>query len=726
MSTEKKETRKKRPGGGQKSGTDIRTAGRRKPKQPSGHTEGSLSVTARGFGFVSPIKGQGQDIFIPLENMGTAMDGDKVSVEVLKTVPGKNPVGRIASVTKPASFDIVGVFHREGKKSYVVPNDERFKRNITIPQGGRGTEAKNGQFVLVRREKWDDPRQDPTGRIVEIIGDTEEPGIDTLIIAKSKGLRIEFPSAVLKETQKLSLPSLNKEKHRRMDLRDRLCFTIDPDSAEDFDDAVSLVQKENGRFELGVHIADVSHYVHEESALDKEALSRGTSVYFVDKVLPMLPEKLSNELCSLKEGEDRLAFSVLMEIDSRGTVTDYRITESIIRSDHRFTYREVEEIINGKSHPHQKTINLMMMLSLVLRRAREEQGSIDFDVPVPVISLDANGIPYEVGPSERLDANRLIEEFMLAANQTVARHMVELNRRLDEESSRGRGQKKKGRTPASDIFPFVYRIHEKPEENEVSSFLDLLQRLGIRYRVPGELEAEDYRKILGFVENLDFKDFAEKVALRSMTKAVYSTENAGHFGLAFDAYTHFTSPIRRYPDLLVHRLLKRCSPKGGAGSTSKNTKGNKKGPAGPAPADVKAAASAAAALPDGFVKQLQQVCKSCTEREIRAVDAEREHSKLKAMEFLAGKVGEHYEGMIAGITSFGFFVELNHYLIEGLVHVSELRDDHYEFDKDNYALTGQKNGKVYRLGDPVRVKIKNVSVEERKADFVLADGKKKK
>jgi ribonuclease R len=317
----------------------------------------------------------------------------------------------------------------------------------------------------------------------------------------------------------------------------------------------------------------------------------------------------------------------------------------------------------------------MMMLSMVLRRAREERGSIDFDVPVPVISLDENGIPYEVSPSERLDANRLVEEFMLAANLTVARHMVAMNSR------------KKGREPR----PFVYRVHEKPDEQEVQEFLDLLQRLGINYRVPGELEPEDYRKILDLVENLEFKDFAEKVALRSMTKAVYSTDNIGHFGLAFEAYTHFTSPIRRYPDLLVHRLLKRY------------------------------AAEETAAPEKGFKKKLQKICERCTEREIQAVEAEREHTKIKSMEFLSHKIGETYDGIIAGITSFGFFVELNHYLIEGLVHVSELKDDRYEFDKDNYTLTGQNKGKVYRLGDPVRVTIKAVSPEERKADFVPAD-----
>lgn len=701
---------------------------------------GILSVTARGFGFVQSESGEKKqsekknktpDIFIPLENMGTAMDGDTVSVEIIREVKGKNPVGRVVKVLEPATRDIVGIYHSEGKRersACVVPEDERFKRNLVIPADKRspkgGKKPADGQIVLVRREKWDDPKQDPKGRVIEILGSPEDPEIDTLVIAKSKGLRTEFPGKAMETAKNLGVPNLKKEKKRRLDLRDTLCFTIDPESAEDFDDAVSLVQLDNGKFELGVHIADVSYYVTENSPLDKEAMERGTSVYFVDSVIPMLPEKLSNELCSLREKEDRLAYSVLMEVDSRGNITGYRIAETIIRSDRRFTYREVEDIIEGKdsekNSSYRSTISLMTMLSLVLRKAREERGSIDFDVPVPVISLDNNGIPFEVSPSERLEANRLVEEFMLAANLTVARHIVGLNKILSSRGGKKRGGGKRVQPGATATpgalssepapLPFVYRVHEKPDENEVEAFLDLLQRLGIKYRIPGELEPEDYRKILDIIENLEFKDFAEKVALRSMTKAVYSTDNIGHFGLAFDAYTHFTSPIRRYPDLLVHRLLKHYTVQ----VREKQIVDTGKNPL------EKKISRKIDVPPKSYKKELEKTCEQCSEREIRAVDAEREHSKVKAMEFLSNKVGETYEGMISGITSFGFFVELNHYLIEGLVHVSELKDDHYEFDKDNYTLTGERTGTTYRLGDPIKVTIKNVSVDERKADFVRA------
>jgi ribonuclease R len=672
----------KKSGAPDASGTTKRTTNRK--SRNIKRVQGILSVNAKGFGFVN-IDSDEQDVFIPLDNMNAALAGDKVSVEIVRQETGRNPVGRIIKVLEQGTSEIIGVFKMKEGQAIVVPTDERFTRSFTIatehqkPMKG-GKPPRDGDVVVIQRGKWNDPAKKPSGRIIDILGKPEDGGMDLLIVAKSSGLSLEFPEAVMQETAKLTAPNINKELKKREDLRDRLCFTIDPETARDFDDAVSLVQLENGMFELGVHIADVSYYVREGTALDAEAFERGTSVYLVNEVIPMLPERISNDLCSLKPNEDRFAFSVIMEIDSRGTIHNYRIRESIIRSKQRFSYEEVEEIIHGKKHTHAKTIHLMMLLSLVLRRAREEMGSIDFDIPVPEISLDENGVPFEVRPSERLDANRLIEEFMLAANLTVARHVAIT----------------KDDTPPR---PFIYRVHERPDEQSIRSFLDLLARLGLKYHVSHELESEDYRKILGIIENLDYKDFAEKVALRSMTKAVYQTENLGHFGLAFDAYTHFTSPIRRYPDLVVHRLLKTYI-----------AQENPTVPSKPSGKKIKA----------NFLTNLNAICKQSSNREIRAVQAEREYTKIKAMQFLADKIGNTYDGVIAGITSFGFFVELTHFLIEGLVHISELKDDTYIFDKDNYTLTGKKNGTVYRLGDPVNVTIKTVSKEEKRADFVLA------
>ena len=638
---------------------------------------GKLTVNSRGFGFV--LVPEGADLFVPLESLSTALDGDTVRAEIVREVEGRNPVGRIVEVVERATTDVVGVFRREAGLAQVVPEDERMRRPLRIPRGKeaagpKGRPPENGQVVLARLEGWSDPNKDPEGRILEILGFPDDPGMDLMIIAKAKGLKTGFPKAVEEQVRRIALADVAAEARRREDLRGLACFTIDPENAKDFDDAVSLTQRENGLFELGVHIADVSHYVPEGTALDREARDRGTSVYFVRDVIPMLPERLSNELCSLRPNEDRLAFSVLMTVDSRGEVGEYRIVESIIRSRQRFTYGEVERIIGGEKHRHAKTLHLMMLLSLALRRRREEQGSIDFDAPEPVFSLDENGIPYAVRPSERLDANRLVEEFMLLANRTVARHIVE------------------GREGAA-AWPFIYRVHEKPKDEDVQALLGLLGGLGIRYRVQGELQPEDFRKVLAIIENLEFRGFVERVALRSMPKAVYSTANVGHFGLAFDAYTHFTSPIRRYPDLEVHRLLKRYAAKGRPREAAK------------------------------LERTLKEVCENSTNREIRANEAEREYTRLKSMEFLSRKVGRTYDGVITGVASFGVFVEITHFLIEGLVHVSEMKDDTYVFDKDNYQLVGKATQRVYRLGDPVQVEIRRVSIEERKADFRFADAR---
>ncbi|MFW6209491.1 MAG: ribonuclease R [Spirochaetota bacterium] len=642
-------------------------------KRSESKVSGKLSVTNRGFGFV--IVADGTDLFIPSGNMYTAMDGDKVQAEITEQAKQKNPVGKVVKIVERSTKEYVGAYKEKDGTAMVVPENERQDRPFIIPKNkiipsGSKKKPRPGEMVLVRLERWDDPKKDPLGSIIEIIGHPKDPGIDVKIVAKSNGLSTEFPKKVKQQSDRISAADMKAEAKRREDLSGLKCFTIDPESAKDFDDAVSLQQLKDGTFELGVHIADVSHYVQQGSVLDNEAFERGTSVYFVNSVIPMLPEKISNNLCSLRPNEDRLAFSVMMNIDARGYVKDFRIVESVIRSKRRYTYEEVEEIISGKPDPNAKILNMMMMLSLVLRHRREEMGSIDFDMTQPVISLDKNGIPYEVRPHERLDAHRLVEEFMLAANLTVARFVAEKN-------------------SAKQPWPFIYRVHERPKEEDLREFLALLKNLGISYRISGELQPEDYRKILDVIENMEFKEFVEKVALRSMTKAVYSTQNQGHFGLAFDAYTHFTSPIRRYPDLEVHRLLKEYSSSG-------------------RPRKTKA-----------LTQRLESVCAQSSQRERVAIDAEREYTRIKSMQFLSKKIGNTYDGVISGVTSFGIFVELTHYLIDGLVHVSEMSGDFYTFDAENYQFVGKKSGKTYRIGDPIKVKIKNVSIEEQRADFTV-------
>ncbi len=633
-----------------------------------------MSINSKGFGFVRVE--QGSDIFISYDNLANGMDGDIVEAQLLKK--GRKPSGEIVSIVKRSDRPIIGVFRFTKYGGKVYPEDERLPSSLIITEkeidrSELEGELRNGKIVKARLLQWSDPSKKPEGTIELIVGDKDEPGVDLKVVALSRDLPLDFPKPVLQETENIPNPEIDVELSKRTDLRERACFTIDPETAKDFDDAVSLEQLPNGLFELGVHIADVSHFVPENSTIDKEAWDRGTSVYLVNHVLPMLPERLSNEICSLVPGEPRLAYTVIMELTSLGEVRNYRIEETVIQSKRRFTYKEVEAIIQGKEDPFAPTIHLMQMLSQVLRKRREEQGSIDFDMTEQFINLDKDGIPRTIKPKEQLEAHRLVEEFMLLANRTVAGHIVA------EEKKRKKN------------IPFIYRVHEKPAPEDVQTFLAAVSNLGIPYRMGETVEPDDYRNILTIIENLEFKDFVEKIALQSMTKAVYSTENKGHFGLAFDAYTHFTSPIRRYPDLIVHRLLKRYLKK-----KSRNLQGT-----------------------SGLTTFLVKTCKQSTEMEKRAVAAEREYTKIKSLEFLSRKVGKMYEGVISGVTSFGLFVELSRYLIEGLVPISALKDDFYIFDEEQYRYVGEKTGKVYRLGDRVTVKIKQVSVEDRKADFIF-------
>lgn len=650
---------------------------------------GKLQINARGFGFV--LLEKEADVFIAYDNLGNAMDGD--IVEVMVVTRGKKPSGKVIRVKERSGRTIIGIFRRAEGGGKVYPEDERLPSSLFIPQKEIDSfkdkrNLKEGRVVTAGLIEWEDPKQKPRGRIMEVLGDQNEPGMDLNVVALAHGLSLDFPEKVSREALKLKDPAVNKAAKERLDLRKLDCFTIDPESAKDFDDALSLRQLPSGLFEVGVHIADVSHFVPEGGVIDQEAGKRGTSVYFVQRVLPMLPERLSNEICSLVPNKPRLAFSVLMQLDSMGEVHDYQITESVIRSRQRFTYEEVEAIIKGGTHKYAPPLHLMQMLSQVLRKRREEEGSIDFDMTETVISLDKEGIPRTIKPKESLQSHRLVEEFMLLANKVVAGHIVKAEKELDTS------------------VPFVYRIHQKPAEKDVASFLAMVGNLGIPYKIGETVEPEDYRNILGIIQNLEFKNLVEKVALQSMTKAVYSTENRGHFGLAFDAYTHFTSPIRRYPDLVVHRLLKHYVQL--------------------LPADLKASRKAARAKKEladtrKLTASLEETCIHCNQREKLAVSAEREYSKIKSLEFLAKKVGHSYEGVITGLTSFGLFVEVSHYLIEGLVHVSKMKNDHYHYDSENYLYKGEKTGKVYRLGDLVKVKIEGVSVSDRKADFTLVD-----
>ncbi|MFW5718318.1 MAG: ribonuclease R [Spirochaetota bacterium] len=638
--------------------------------------KGRLTLTARGFGFVqAPDQ---PSVLIPFDHLDHALSGDRVVAELFPDSSPDKPAGRVVSVTERDDSPIVGRVRRHRGELHLYAQGNRSAKSLVLPESEvkkakLGVTLQDGDVVSARLIEWPSQDDHPVGRPVEVIARRGDQDLELRLIALSRGLPLEFPPKVEKAATKLSLPNVRRIAKKRRDLRDTVCFTIDPETAKDFDDAVSVRQREDGLFELGVHIADVSHYVEEDDEIDREAWERGTSVYLVDTVLPMLPETLSNGLCSLVPGEPRLTMSVIATLDSTGTVHDAEICESVIQSDRRLTYREAEDIINGTEDPLAPQLHLLHLLTQMLRRRRESCGSVDFDFSTPQIRVDENGVPVSVRPSERLASNRVVEECMLLANRLVAE-------RFREHKD----------------FPGIFRVHDEPSESDVESLIRTLNDLGVPYKAGDEFESQDYRNILSVIQNFEFRDLVETVAMKALKKAVYSTENRGHFGLAMGAYTHFTSPIRRYPDLVVHRLLKRLVGAGRAG--------------------LKASPA--------LRRFLDRTCEHATERERLATDAEREYSRLKALEFLETRRGREYRGVVSGVASIGLFVEIERYLIEGLVHISKLGRERFALDRANYRLVGSKTGTVFRLGDEVRVRVESVDTRERKADFDLVkDGR---
>ncbi len=633
---------------------------------------GSLQMTRKGFGFVTDERTE-EEIFISANNLNTALNNDLVEVQLFAVSRGRNKEGKITRVLARSQTSFVGTYHRSEYYGFVVPDDPKVYRDFYIPEAKAGG-AQHGQKVVVELEKWDSSQLNPEGRIVEILGYPDEPGVDVASVAKSYGLPLSFPKAVEKEAARVSLKVTPEEVNRRLDLRDWVVFTIDPEDAKDFDDAVSLQKLDNGNWQLGVHIADVSYFVPEGSLLDKEALQRGTSVYLVDRVIPMLPEHISNEVCSLKPHEDRFTFSCIMEITPKGDLVDYTIRESIIHSKRRYSYEEAQAIIDdpASEDAFAPILRQMRDLSRLLRQRRMDMGSIDFDTSEVKFRLDDRGKPVEIIPRLRLETHEMIEEFMLMANQTVTRHIQRL------------AEKRRMRT-----YPFIYRVHEKPSKDKLENFRNFLRALGYKVNVRKNISPADFQAILQQLEGTPDEILIKEVALRTMMKAVYSQNNIGHFGLAFEYYTHFTSPIRRYPDLVVHRLLKEYQH------------------------PVRAKRLRA------LKKELKRICERSSERERIAVDAERESVRIKQVEWIADHVGEEFTGLISGVTSFGIFVEITPELIEGLVRMEDLTDDFYILDEKTYTITGRESGRSYRLGDQVRIRVARVDLEKKQVDFLL-------
>lgn len=636
---------------------------------------GTFIGHARGFGFVTPDAG-GEDIFIPASETMGAMQKDRVLYKVLhKAEKGKKADGVIVRILERGQQRIVGTFEA-GSKGYgfVVADDKKIAKDIFISrENTKG--AVTGHKVVVEITDYGEDRRNPEGKVIEILGHINDPGVDILSVIRRYELAVEFPEEVYAEIEHLGTEVVEADKKGREDLRDLLTITIDGADAKDLDDAVSLKRLGNGNFELGVHIADVSHYVRENTALDKEAYARGTSVYLVDRVIPMLPHKLSNGICSLNPHVDRLALSCLMEVNGRGEVVSHRILESVINSDYRMTYTAVREILeDGAPALLEQYAEILPMLEdmeelrQILGEKRRKRGSVNFDLPESKIILDENGKPIDIKPYEKSIATNMIEEFMLVCNETIAENSFWQE------------------------MPFMYRSHQEPDEDKLEKMEQFLRGFGYYLRKKdGEIHPRELQKVLQKAEETDEERIITRMVLRSMMQARYTAENGGHFGLAAKYYCHFTSPIRRYPDLEIHRMIK------------KMLHGE---------LDEKASAYYRRKMPDW--------AKHCSKQERVAEDAERDTDALKKVEFMEDKVGQIYEGIISGVTNWGIYVELPN-TIEGMVALSQMDDDYYEFDEKKMLVFGKRTKKSYRLGDKVVVSVAKVDRMMGTIDFVFEE-----
>jgi ribonuclease R len=634
---------------------------------------GRIHINRQGYGIVEAEEPERREVYIASQFLKTALDGDLVEVSLfarpfaprVRGAKDRRVEGEIIAVLKRQRSTVVGRLEHSKNFHFVVPDDRSIPRDIYIPRDSLSG-ARHGDKVVVALEPWESEHLNPEGRVIEVLGQAGVAKTEVLSVARAFGLPTHFPSNVLQEAKRISSSISDSERHR-LDLRDIICFTIDPEDAKDFDDAVSLEVLPDGNGRLGVHIADVSHYVKEGSALDQEALKRGTSVYLVNEVIPMLPEKLSNDVCSLKPQEDRLTYSVFMTVTPQGTVKDYEIEKSVIRSKRRFTYEEVQKILDTGKGEHADILREMQTLSRILLQKRLREGGIDFETVETKFRFDKEGFPLEIIKKVRLDSHRLVEEFMLLANQTVAKHIG--------MAQRGDGKR-----------PFIYRIHDSPDPERLRDLSNFVAKFGHKLHVNG-VNAKAIEKLIESVRGTPEEYVINEVAIRSMAKAVYSEKNIGHFGLGFNYYTHFTSPIRRYPDLVVHRLLYEYS---------EGMKGERR---------------------VQHSKRLPSICQQSSDMERRAIEAERESVKVKQVEYMARHLGDELEGIISSVTNFGLFVEINDLLIEGLVRMRDLGDDYYVYDEKNYALIGRRTRKRYRLGDKIAVQVVRVDLEEREIDF---------
>lgn len=633
--------------------------------------KGKLIGHAKGFAFVDPEDPELDDVFIPPTELKTAMHGDVVLVRVSPKGTGSRQEGTIIRILERGVKEVVGTYTESKNFGFVIPDDKKIANDIFIPKNASGG-AVEGHKVVVKLTTYPEGRMSAEGEVVDILGHKNDPGVDILSVIHKHGLPGPFPVEALEQANDVPETINEEDLKDRRDLRNETIVTIDGADAKDLDDAVTVTKLDNGNYKLGVHIADVSHYVTENSPIDREAVDRGTSVYLVDRVIPMIPHRLSNGICSLNPKVDRLTLSCEMEVDSEGQVVNHEIFQSVIKTTERMTYTDVNKILEEKDEAlRQKYEKLVPMfeemgeLASVLRTKRMNRGAIDFDFKEAKVLVDAKGQPTDVVLRERSVAERLIEEFMLLANETVAEHFHWMN------------------------VPFIYRIHEEPNAEKLQRFLEFITNFG--YTVKGAANEIHPRALQNIIEEVAGKPeetVISTVMLRSMKQAKYDPESLGHFGLSTEFYTHFTSPIRRYPDLIVHRLIRTYLIEGKVDEQTRSS----------------------------WAESLPVIAEHASNMERRAVEAERETDELKKAEYMLDKIGEEYDGMISSVTNFGMFVELPN-TIEGLIHVSYLTDDYYRYDERHYAMIGERTGNVYRIGDEITVRVVNVNKDERAIDF---------
>ncbi len=628
---------------------------------------GTIRVTGKGVGYFA-IEGSDDDFEIQPEHIATALNRDTVRIEDLRAKSAYDRrQARVVEIIERHKTEFVGTLEKDPQGFFLIPDDKRMYRDIFIP-ADKTMGGAHGDKAQAKILEWSDPSKSPKGEVVRVIGKAGEHNSEMLGIVYESGFEIDFPSEVEKEADewKRRFKSEDHLKGRR-DFSKVTTFTIDPVDAKDFDDAISLQKLESGDYEVGVHIADVSHFVVPNTALDKEAQKRGTSIYLVDRTIPMLPEVLSNDLCSLNPNEDKYAFSAVFVMDKNGKVKDRWFGKTFIKSDKRFSYEEAQEVLDKGEGPYHDELRILNDLAYKLREEKFKKGAIEFETEEVKFELDDKGKPVRVFKKTRKDTHKLVEDFMLLANREVATYMNAAN---------------KANTRAA----FVYRIHDAPDREKIINLATFVKALGFELKnKEGQTTAEDISRMLKSVGGTPAEMLVKTAAIRSMQKAVYSTANIGHFGLAFEYYTHFTSPIRRYPDLMVHRLLQRFIDKG--------------------------------QIEQDEVARYQRLCDDSSEREMEAAEAERASIKYKQVEYMSERVGQEFDAMVSGVSEWGVYVEEVNTKAEGMVKLRDMKDDFYELSEKHYAIVGKSTGKKYSLGDKVRVKLINADPENKKLDF---------